>query len=359
MAVTKYGLQFGTARLKVLAQFLFLVLPQVSRELGRWREMATRCPDPLLRQMALSSLEAKGFHCQGGSVFAARAGRYRHELVRAIVALQTISDYLDNLCDRAGVEDGESFERLHHAFLDALFPGVPPGDYYALYPYREDGGYLGALVRACQEALARLPGYGPLQERASFLARLYCCLQVKKHIPWPRRVKSLITWLSPLLKSLPEKLYWWELAAATGSTLGIFALFSLATRESCQEEVEQVMASYFPWICGLHILLDYFIDQQEDAEGGDLNFVAYYRDEQQAVARLQYFVSRSLELAAQLPDPVFHQTVVQGLLAMYLSDPKVKKQGLGNTRRMLLESGGLASGHLYYLCTALRKVGVV
>ncbi|WP_027718617.1 tetraprenyl-beta-curcumene synthase family protein [Desulfovirgula thermocuniculi] len=347
------------AAAQVLARFLLRALPRAGRELARWREMAARCPDPVLRQMALASIAAKKFHCQGGSVFAVRAGRFEREVARAIVALQTISDYLDNLCDRAGVQDGESFALLHRAFLDALCPGAPPGDYYALYPYRGDGGYLGALVRACQEALACLPGYGALQEKALSLARLYCSLQVRKHLPWPQRVKSLVEWLEPLLRRLAAGLYWWELAAATGSTLGIFALFSLAARGGSPAEAEQVLAGYFPWICGLHILLDYFIDQQEDAAGGDLNFVAYYRDGHEAAARLRHFACRSLELAARLPDAAFHQTVVAGLLAMYLSDPKAQGQEPSGAREELLASGGPYAGFLYRLCRGLRRAGVV
>ncbi|NHM28594.1 tetraprenyl-beta-curcumene synthase family protein [Desulfofundulus sp. TPOSR] len=349
-----------SARLGLMGRFLFLAFPGVARELKNWRLMASRCPEPHLRRMALASIGAKAFHCQGGSVFSAWTGSHRRELIRAIVALQTISDYLDNLCDRAGVQDGEAFHRLHRAFVDALCPGASGCDYYALYPYREDGGYLQELVRSCQQALARLPAYGPLRERACRLAELYCQLQVYKHIQWPLRVKSLTTWLEPLLESLPEKLYWWELAAATGSTIGIFALFALAARGNyTADEVERVTAAYFPWICGLHILLDYLIDQQEDVEGGDLNFVSYYQDGQQAAGRLKYFVDRSLALAAQLPDPFFHMTVVQGLLAMYLSDEKVDEQGLQATRRLLLDSGGPAARRLYRLCAFFRKVGIV
>ncbi|MQL53678.1 DUF2600 family protein [Desulfofundulus thermobenzoicus] len=350
----------GTARLILLGRFLLQAFPGVAGELGNWRQMARACPDPVLREMALASIGTKTFHCQGGSVFGVWSGSHRRELIRAIVALQTISDYLDNLCDRAGVQDGEAFRQLHRALVDALRPGASLQDYYALYPYRQDGGYLHGLVRSCQQALALLPAYGPVRDRACHLAELYCRLQVYKHIPWPLRVKSLTAWLNPLLAALPEKLYWWELAAATGSTLGIFALFALAARGNyTEEQVENLTGAYFPWICGLHILLDYFIDQQEDAAGGDLNFVSYYRDGEEAARRLKLFVDRSLALAGELPDPYFHITVVQGLLAMYLSDPKVNGQGLQATRRLLLDRGGPAAVRLYRLCAALRRVGVV
>ncbi|MGD0205948.1 MAG: DUF2600 family protein, partial [Dehalococcoidia bacterium] len=93
---------------------------------------------------------------------------------------------------------------------------------------------------------------------------------------------------------------------------------------------------YFPWISGLHILLDYFIDQAEDEAGGDLNFVSYYPDAGRCRERLLLFLKQALDRAAALPAPLFHTTVVRGLPAFYLSDPKVSAQGFNHTAGALL-----------------------
>jgi len=68
-------------------------------------------------------------------------------------------------------------------------------------------------------------------------------------------------------------------------------------------------------------LLDYFIDQAEDLESGDLNFVSYYDSMQDAAAALNRFTCMSLEKAEALFSSWIHTAVVRGLLAMYLSDP--------------------------------------
>jgi len=348
------------SRLFLMGRFLLRSFPEVARELENWRRMALSCPDECLRRMALASIGGKAFHCQGGGVFSAWTGAHRRELVRAIVSLQTISDYLDNLCDRAGVQDEEAFRQLHLAFTDALCPGGPVGDYYRFYPHRDDGGYLERLVQTCRQALAVLPAYAPVKDEARRLAGLYCRLQVFKHIDWGRREECLTRWLNPQLAAYHGQIYWWELAAATGSTLGIFALFALAARGGfTRRDVQLVTAAYFPWIGGLHILLDYFIDQQEDRQGGDLNFIFYYRTPQEAVRRLVFFLERSLELAAALPGAHFHRTVVQGLLAMYLSDPKVEAQGLVDARRSMLQCAERGAGALFQLCGLLRRSGVI
>ncbi|CEP66330.1 Terpenoid synthase [Moorella glycerini] len=346
--------------LVLLGRLLFQAFPAVNRELMRWRHLAASSPEPELSQQALASLTFKKFHCQGGSVYATWPPRYRQQILQAIVALQTISDYLDNLCDRAGVLDEKAFRQLHLAFTDALRPGRAEHDYYASYPYRQDGGYLKALVRACRQALMVLPGYKIVQEEILYLADLYCHLQATKHIDITRRQERLQSWLEPLLGQIPAPIYWWELAAATGSTLGIFALIAVAAREELTApEVTRLKNAYFPWIGGLHILLDYFIDQQEDREGGDLNFCAFYCDEEEAARRLQFFLEQSLEKAQNLPDPAFHLMVVRGLPALYLSDAKVAGQKQASTREAVLRAAGSFSQNLYLLCKTLRWVGVI
>ena len=39
-------------------------------------------------------------------------------------------------------------------------------------------------------------------------------------------------------------------------------------------------------ICSLHIMLDYFIDQEEDKAEADFNFVSFYKDEEECCWRL-------------------------------------------------------------------------
>ncbi|MFA5384919.1 MAG: tetraprenyl-beta-curcumene synthase family protein [Eubacteriales bacterium] len=345
----------------ILARFVFQSFPAVSRELKIWERAAGGCPDIRLREQTLSSIKLKKFHCQGGSVFAAWVNTScRGNLIRAIVALQTISDYLDNLCDRAGVQDEESFRQLHQSFLDALSPGVECIDYYQHYPCREDGGYLASLVSACRNAVSGLPFYSGVKEAVLELAGLYCTLQVYKHLEPNVREKRLIDWLEPYLVQLDRRLFWWELAAATGSTLGIFALLALAAK-TCPTagRADEICRAYFPWITGLHILLDYFIDQQEDIAGGDLNFAGYYADLSQTVQRLEFMLEKSLSEAGSLAEPFFHLLVVRGLLAMYLSDPKVKAQDFLDISETLLRAAGNRCIYLHRFCSSFRRAGLI
>ncbi len=104
-------------------------------------------------------------------------------------------------------------------------------------------------------------------------------------------------------------------------------LFLSATETQLSSDTaKQIQACYFPYICGLHILLDYLIDQHEDRIGGDLNFCFYYDSIDETTERLRYIITQARNAAKQLEAPEFHNMIVEGLLALYLSDPKAKGQ---------------------------------
>ena len=302
------------------------IFPDVHAELARWRQKAEAIPDPELRAQAIASMTSKQFHCEGGAVYAAARLEERHILIPLIVALQTISDYLDNLCDRSTSLSAEDFRLLHRSMLDAVDPAAPLTDYYALRTERDDGGYLHALVRTCQACVAQLPGYAKVQRHVSHLVGLYGDLQVYKHIRKDLRLDSLQSWWELHRDNYPG-LAWNEFAAATGSTLGMFILFLEACRPGLTEaEAERTLHAYFPHVCGLHILLDYLIDQEEDRLGGDLNFCSYYADRDELLARFGTIVERARSDIRGLPAAHFHSMIIEGLLALYLSDPKARRQ---------------------------------
>ncbi|MEI7026828.1 tetraprenyl-beta-curcumene synthase family protein [Paenibacillus sp. y28] len=302
------------------------VLPEVARQLDDIRTHAERMPDPELRTQAIASMTSKRFHCQGGSVYAAAHMPMSGVLVPLIVAFQTISDYLDNLCDRSTSLDPEDFRLLHQSMLDAVNPHAGPTNYYAKRQEQEDGGYLAGLVRTCQTCLLQLPSYAAVQDHVRELVGLYCDLQVYKHIRHDLREGELFRWWGLHQAQYPD-LRWNEFAAATGSTLGVFYLFLAASRPGLNEaEAVRIKRAYFPYVCGLHILLDYLIDMEEDRIGGDLNFCSYYSGEQETAERIIGIVRKARREAEALEDSPFHRMIIEGLLAVYLSDPKVKPQ---------------------------------
>ena len=302
------------------------ILPEVRRELGAWRKVAIEIPDPELRMQALASIDTKQFHCQGGAVYAAIDLPDRNVLIRLIVSYQTISDYLDNLCDRSTSMDPEDFRLLHQSMLDAVDPQAEQCYYYAMHQEVNDGGYLSGLVETCQNCIRMLPGYSAAQPYIKDLVSLYTDLQVYKHIDPQLREEALLDWWSSEKHRAPH-LEWQEFAAATGSTLAVYMLFLAASNEGLSgDEAASIYRSYFPHLCCLHILLDYLIDQEEDRLGGDLNFCNYYNDSETMLHRITMIVESARKDVMTIPSTSFHRMIIEGLLAIYLSDPKVSEQ---------------------------------
>ncbi|MFD1739260.1 tetraprenyl-beta-curcumene synthase family protein [Bacillus salitolerans] len=335
------------------------VFPLVKKHLAVWRKRAEEIPNPELRSQALASIQTKTFHCEGGAILALLSFEHIDECIRFIVAYQTISDYLDNLCDRSTSLDPADFEALHESMPHALtIDGNLPLDYYRFREDRDDGGYLRDLVVTCQEVLHLLPKkhYHLIQSHLLELAEYYCALQVHKHVAKEERVGRLEKWFSSYQRNLPD-MEWYEFGACSGSTLGIFCLVSYAFQEHLDEQdVLKIRNGYFPYVQGLHILLDYFIDQEEDQKGGDLNFCFYYPDGNRLIERFRHFIVEADNQIKGIPHEKFHRLINRGLLGLYLSDDKVNYQkDVRHLSKTLIRQGGIISYFFYINGRAFRK----
>jgi len=349
----------GNQQVLILGHYVLRTLGQVKKCLLRWEKEAKLCDDEELRKQALASIREKGFHCQGGAVFAVPYPEWESLLLELIVAYQTLCDYLDNLCDRANCKDGGAFRQLHESLLDALQPEKAGEDYYASFMLKNDHGYIDKLVQKCRACLLQLPSYGLVQQDVLKIVRLYIDLQVLKHLEEDIRENALFDWANEHLAAYPS-IQWQEFSAATGSTLAVFALFGLATKSKVEsKDTRQVLDAFFPWVCGLHILLDYFIDQQEDRVGGDLNFTFYYKNKDEMMERFKLFIGQALCKCVNFTNPVFLKTVVEGLLAMYLSDKKIRLQGYGKMAHELIRASGPSTMRCYQICSAVRRVSLI
>ncbi len=333
------------------------VQPLTHRSLRQWEAHAQTIPDPELRRQALASLAAKKFHCEGGALYSLLAGDHYEDAIRFIVAYQTISDYLDNLCDRSTSQDPDDFSALHEAMRQALSPGAPATAYYRFRSEQNDGGYLAALAQTCQSVLSKLPDYSRGADAAQKLAALYIDLQVHKHVRKDERLPRLQAWFAQHEPHLPP-MTWYEFAASTGSTLGIFCIVSQLFHPSTTRAlIDSIQETYFPWVQGLHILLDYLIDQEEDRKGEDLNFCAFYGGPDEMAAKIGHFYTQAQKSVAKLPEAKFHHLINRGLLSIYLSDVKVSGQkDVQTVAKTLLRLGGLESFLFYLHCWIYRRL---
>lgn len=292
-----------------------------------------------------------------GPFYSILAGHKWQEAIKFIVAYQTISDYLDNLCDRSTSLAPEDFRMLHQSMEDALSPGNQLKNYYMYRKEQADGEYLSDLVRTCQKYLRNINDYELIKTYTIYLENLYRDLQVHKHVKEEERIPRLQGWFSQYQEKW-SFLSWHEFSACSGSTLGIFCLVSYALGGKMSDQLaKDIFDSYFPFMQGLHILLDYYIDQQEDFLEDDLNFCNYYSDQEQMKRRLMYFINQTNKHVQNLPNKQFHEMVHNGLVGLYLADHKVKDlDGAKQFTKMLLSESGSRARFFHFNIKLYHKL---
>ena len=336
----RFLLADGPATTANVLRFLRRVVPHARLELEGIRSLASSIRDPALREEALASINAKAYHVAGGCILAtflppAQARAY----VELIAPLESIYDYLDNLCDRHPDVAVEAYPVLHQAIADALDPYAAPRDYYALGPSGHDNGYLQRLVTRVQRSLRRVEGHERLLPLFREAADLYAEMQTYKHYGPQEREGVCIAWFKRRRDARFADLEWYEFACAAGSQFQVYApLFELIAGRP--ESAAAAYDAHFPAVASLHVLLDSFIDQAEDAEHGELNFVAVYDGQDHLRDRVAYLAGRAMQRFAALPQRTPHRFVLRVMALFYLTHPKVYAQGLNGDAEALLRCIG-------------------
>ena len=314
-----------------------------NRELIRWRNLAGRIPEGPLRIDAIDALLRKRGQSDGAALFSILPKSRCRSYLRLLVAYQVIWDYLDSVSERgahAGITNGR---QLHLALVDALDPGGPKRDYYAHSPWREDGGYLQALVDTCRECCTRLPAYDrvrPLVLRGAMQAQV---LALNHDTDPQRRDRSLRQWAAAEF-SEGHDASWWELTGAASAGLATFALLALACEPDPDErEIERTHAAYFPWASAVACMLDSYADQAEDAENGDHSYLAHYPTPDAAMTGTCVLLRRCLCELRRLQNGEKHLVIVCSMVALYLSKDSARTaQTRAYSSRIALAGGSLS-----------------
>jgi tetraprenyl-beta-curcumene synthase len=334
------------------------VFPQVASEVHHWQRRAGTIPDENLRNVALTVQRTKRDNLEGAAAFAAFAPRkHRPKVIRAQVGLQGIYDYVDTLAEQPNHDPVSNSRQLHQALCRALEPTSPHPDYYYYWKtLRLDNRYLVVMVEACRAALVGLPSLlsvGAATNR--FVERIinYQALNVST-TDQEDRLKAWAMLQTPTHLDV----YWWETAASAGSSLGLFALVALAADPGITPtEIEAIERAYFPWIGGLHSLLDHLIDVQEDWIHEQRNFMTLYASPQEAALRLRILTTRSVEHLGLLSNAAPHQLVLAGMVSSYLSAREAYAPGVRLMTSYVLGASGAFARAALFMHWVRRAVG--
>jgi tetraprenyl-beta-curcumene synthase len=320
-----------------LLHFLRGVVPLASQQLDGIRVSAAAIPDAALRAQALASVDGKAYHVAGACILATFLPPEAARAYVALVApLESIYDYLDNLCDRHPAVAVEAYPMLHTAIADALDPNAGTRQYYALGPAGDDGGYLRGLVTRSQLALGAVPGYRTLLPCFAEAATLYGEMQTYKHYPGGRRETACIEWFERRRDQRSAGLTWYEFACAAGSQFQVYGpLYEcFAGRGGA---VPETYAAYFPAVAALHVLLDSYIDQAEDRQHAELNFATLYDGSPTLERGVGGLARQARERFSGLADEGHHLFVMQVMALFYLTHPKIYQQRLQRQAAALLK----------------------
>jgi tetraprenyl-beta-curcumene synthase len=315
-------------------------LAGVSREVHRWRSAAEGIPDPTLRQDALGALADKRYYTDGAALFWILPTRRSTDLLSLLATYQTIANYLDYASERGAATRGACGGSLMLALADAVDPDAPLRDYYAGHPWRDDGGYLGDLVLACQRGCLKLPGFAAARPLVLREVRRAEALELC-HEPDPARRDAALAALAAREFVPAGDVAWYEQAGSATSLLAVIVLLALAADEdTTSADLQAAAAVYSPWVGALSLVLDSYVDQIADAETGDWSFLAYYDDPQAGEARIAELMTRALHDVAGLRHGARHLLIVSMMIAMYLTSDGARAPQLAESTRRLRATAG-------------------
>jgi tetraprenyl-beta-curcumene synthase len=327
------------------------VFPRVCLQVSRWRRRAERIPDPQLRLLALEALDKRS-NIEGAAAFAAFAPRaHRAEVTDAVSAFQAAYNFLDIIGEQPSTDPVADGRRLHEALLHALTPlhaaageaelgpHATPLDWYEHHPQREDGGYLQHLLDSCRAAVSELPSYATVAPATRAAAKRIVAFQSLNLSESQGSHEALEQWARR--ENPPGAgLQWWETAAAAGSSLGVFVLIAAAAEQQLDAaEVAELEYAYFPWIGGLHSLLDNLIDKREDEAAGHRSLVEYYGP-QRAAQRMRWLAGEAMRVARELPHSRRHVVILSAMIGNYLSTPEAHSPELEQVSESVLATIG-------------------
>ncbi len=328
------------ALLGAVARELTWGLPAVSREVRHWRTLAAQIPRGPLREDALDALQRKRGQSDGAALFSILPRARNPSYLRLLVAYQIIWDYLDSVSEHGATAGLANGRQLHLALVDAVDPDSPIRDYYRHSPWREDGGYLQALVATCRECCAGLPGYGRVRDLILRDARRAQVLAINHDLDPARRDAALRAWADA---EFPEghEARWYELTGAASAGIAAFALLALACEPSCSdEEIARTHAAYFPWASAVACMLDSYADQDEDAANDDHSYIAHYPTPAVAVTETCRLVRRCLRELHTLSNCEAHILIASSMVALYLSKDSARSETMRCYSAPIADAGG-------------------
>lgn len=321
-----------------MARNLFWDKRKTSLTVRHWHRRAAAIPDRAIREDALRALTDKRENVEGASLFSILTKRRDEQLLQLLVTYQILWDFLDSASERGAHVGQANGRQLHRALVEAIDLNAPISDYYRYHPWKDDGGYMLALVQACRRGCAELPFYGEIR---SFLIDGVerCAVQSVNHEPDPsKRNLDLKSWVRREFTD-QVTLSWFELTAAASAFVP-YPLLAAAAEGCSERDLTAIGSTYFPWVALLIAMLDSYVDLTVDEVEQNHSYIAHYPDIATAVRRLADVIAMTVSKMTKLPNGRRHRIIATSMVAMYLSKKGANTPELRAYTRTLVRAGG-------------------
>ena len=275
-----------------------------------------------MRELALSKLADEAFNAEVAATLATLApAPHRTAVVKAIVALEVLFDYLDGrtealLASGSGDHDdvalGEG--RRLSGCLAAVISGQAPSLSGA------DGWYLDALWGHAHKHLWTLPSAGTVARPALAAARRCAEGQLRLHATGARGEVELARWAAQACQG--SGLQWREyVGGCASSVLAMHALIATAARPGASEAEAWALDEAYLAIGAIITTLDSVVDDAQDRLAGAAGYIRLYDDRGEIQERLQALTENAILRARRAPDGAHHVMTLAGVAAYYTTHP--------------------------------------
>lgn len=299
-----------------------------------YKAYADRIRKPGIKLHALDAIDELVFDSEISSVFSVLPNIDIEMAAEVLFSFQVIVEYLNSICLCNTTSDASYFNIIFSSLKDAINLRTESFEnYFKFYPSKDDDGFLTILVEKCRQKVRQLPGLEVVRDYISSYLTMFIDLQVQKFSSSTEDREAI---LKPFA-SIHERKYSYitlsEFCMAADSTLCIQALLALATDPNLTEDrVSGYSDFFFPWLCGIHKILEGYSDYNDSSSLNNLNSFFQFNNLKEYENRIVYFISNV--------DSTYSKSIYKLLISIYTTIPKAEKGMNTLTTKALTQAGG-------------------
>lgn len=316
-----------------------VVYPLVDSKINEYKVYTGRIKMHATKAKALEALEKSRFDMAVSSVLCVYPNVDLVASTDIICSFQSITRYLNEICRHSQLNSEPFLRVIFSSLKDALNIRTEEFEkYFTFFPSKEDDGYLSILVEKCRQKVRLLPSFDAVRDYISAYLSLYIDLQILKFsCDDDNKGINLTSWSAAHGQKYPD-ISNWEFCLAVDSPLTLHLLLAMATiPELSEKDIEGALSVFFPWIAGVHKILEGYINYNDTAAlGSQYNF--YYTNLKEYEDRIIYFIQKGT--SDNREQSHLFRLLLKLLLSIYITHPKADTGMNKLTWKALVAAGG-------------------